>query len=64
LGRAVLTFNRTDFERLHRSGVDHSGIVSGRHDRDNLAQAARIHAALAGRAAGRWCVRVNRPAKP
>jgi predicted nuclease of predicted toxin-antitoxin system len=60
LGRAVLTYNRTDFERLHRQGADHSGILSATHDRDFPALAARIDTALAGRAPGRWCVRVNR----
>ena len=61
LGRIVLTLNRSDFERLDRHGADHMGIASGRHDRDHLAQAARIHAAFAGRTPGRWCIRVNRP---
>jgi predicted nuclease of predicted toxin-antitoxin system len=31
-GRAVLTFNRDDFLALHRSGVDHSGIVVCKDD--------------------------------
>lgn len=61
LGRVVLTLNRSDYERLDRSGIDHSGIVSGRHDKGHLAQAARIHAALTGFSPGRWCIRVNRP---
>jgi hypothetical protein len=64
LSRAVLTLNRTDFECLDKQGAAHSGIVSGRHDKGHIAQAARIHAALAGRSPGRWCIRVNRPAKP
>jgi hypothetical protein len=64
LGRAVLTLNRTDFERLDKQGAAHSGIVSGRHDKDHIGQARRIHAALSGRFPGRWCIRVNRPAKP
>ena len=61
LGRAVLTYNRRDFERLDRQGAPHSGIVSATHDRDFPALAARIHAALTGRTPGRWCIRVNRP---
>ncbi len=61
LGRAVLTYNRRDFERLHRQGADHSGILSAKHDGDFPALAVRIHAALTGLSAGRWCVRVNRP---
>ena len=64
LGRTVLTHNRRHFERLHRQGADHSGILSSTQDSDFPALAARIDAALASRAAGRWCVRVNRPAKP
>ncbi len=61
LGRAVLTHNRRHFERLHRHGADHSGILSATRDEDALALAARIDAALAGRSPGRWCLRVNRP---
>jgi len=64
LGRAVLTNNRRDFERLHRRGAAHSGILSATRDSDFLALAARIHAALSGRSPGRWCVRVNRPPTP
>jgi hypothetical protein len=61
LGRATLTHNRRHFERLHRQGVDHSGILSATRDDDSSALAARIDAALAGRSPGRWCLRVNRP---
>lgn len=61
LGRSVLTHNRWDFERLHRQGAVHSGILSATRDDDSSALAARIDAALAGRSPGRWCVRVNRP---
>jgi hypothetical protein len=64
LGRAVLTFNRRDFERLHRQGADHSGILSATRDPDSVALAGRIHAALSGRSPGRWCLRVNRPPPP
>src|SRR5436309_10175654 len=60
LSRAVLTFNRRHFERLHRQGTDHSGILSATHDPDFSALAARIHARLTGLSPGRWCVRVNR----
>jgi Domain of unknown function (DUF5615) len=48
LGRPVLTYNRWDFERLHRHGAPHSGILSATRDDDFSALAARIHAALAG----------------
>lgn len=65
LGRAVLTHNRKDFERLHRQGADHSGIVSTTEDPDDhAALAARSDAALAGMSPGRWTIRVNRPHKP
>ena len=61
LGRAVLTHNRRHFERLHRQGLHHSGILSATRDDDSSALATRIHAALSGRGHGRWCLRVNRP---
>jgi hypothetical protein len=64
LGRAVLTHNRRHFERLHRQGAAHSGILSAKQDPNYPALAARVHAALAGRALGRWCIRVNRPPSP
>ncbi len=64
LGRAVLTRNRRDYEHLNRQGADHSGILSATFDKNFPAQAARIDAALAGKKPGRWCIRVNRPAKP
>jgi Domain of unknown function (DUF5615) len=64
LGRAVITHNRTDFERLDRQGAPHSGILSATHDTDFPGLAARIHDALAGRTPARWCIRVNRPQKP
>jgi Domain of unknown function (DUF5615) len=65
LGRAVLTHNRRHFERLHRQGAPHSGILSAKQDAHNhTALAGRIDATLAGLYLGRWCVRVNRPPKP
>jgi hypothetical protein len=64
LGRAVLTYNRRHYERLHRKGTAHSGILSSTQDTDPPALAARIHAALAGLSSGRWCLRVNRPPSP
>ena len=61
LGRVVLTHNRRDFERLHRQGVSHRGIVSATHDPHNdAALALRMHNVLVGRSPGRWCLRVNR----
>jgi hypothetical protein len=65
LGRAVLTHNRRHFERLHRQGVAHSGILSATRDpKNHVALAGRVHAALAGLSPGRWCIRANRPPKP
>lgn len=61
LGRVVLTFNRWDFERLHRRGAAHSGILSATQDHDHYALAARIDATLRGVSPGRWHLRVNRP---
>jgi hypothetical protein len=61
LGRSVLTYNRRHFERLHRQGAPHSGILSATHDTDFPGLAARIDAALTGLSPGRWCLRVNRP---
>jgi Domain of unknown function (DUF5615) len=59
-GRIVLTFNRRHFERLHRQGHAHSGIVSCTRDADFAALAARIDQGVSGRSAGRWCLRINR----
>ena len=64
LGRAMLTYNRRHFERLHRQGPAHSGILSATHDSDFPGLATRIHAILAGLSPGRWCLRVNRPPSP
>jgi hypothetical protein len=61
LVRVVLTHNRRHFERLHRQGADHSGILSATRDDNSSALATRIDAALAGRSPSRWCVRVNHP---
>jgi hypothetical protein len=61
LGRAVLTVNRWDFEKLHRQGAAHSGIVSTTQDQDFVALAARIDAKIAGQSPGRWHLRINRP---
>jgi hypothetical protein len=63
LGRVVLTYNRRHYERLHRQGATHSGILSATQDTDHLALAARIQAALVGLAPGLWCLRVNRPSR-
>jgi hypothetical protein len=64
LGRAVVTYNRRHYERLHRRGLHHSGIVSATQDLDHEALADRIDQAISALRPGRWCIRVNRPAKP
>ncbi len=64
LGRPVVTHNRWDFERLHRQGDDHSGIIAATRDDDVGALAARIHGVVAGVTPGRWRLRVNRPRSP
>jgi predicted nuclease of predicted toxin-antitoxin system len=40
--RCVITFNRKDFLALHRSGVDHAGIVIFKDDRDRIQQAQMV----------------------
>lgn len=59
-GRSVLTHNRRHYERLHRQGLNHCGILSATQDADHAALSARIDAALAGLSPGRWCLRVRR----
>ena len=64
-GRAVLTYNRWDFERLHRQDPNHAGIISCTPEDDLDALAGRIDQAIAAAAplSGQH-VRVNRPAVP
>src|SRR5262245_30295870 len=62
--RAVLTYNRRHFERLHKQGASHHGILSATRDGDFPALAKRIGTALAGLSPGRWCIRVNKALKP
>jgi hypothetical protein len=47
-GRAVLTFNRKHFVRLHRERPEHAGIVVCSVDNRFADLAARIHAAIVG----------------
>ena len=44
--RVVLTLNRKDFKRLHKSHPDHAGIIICTDDGDRRALAERIHAAI------------------
>lgn len=41
--RILITFNRDDFIELHRSGINHSGIIICKDDRDYLGQAKFIN---------------------
>lgn len=64
-GRAVVTFNRLHFLRLHSAtNGEHEGIIVCSTDNDTTALARRIDAAIheAGVLKGHL-VRVNRPAK-
>lgn len=59
--RVVLTNNRLDFIRLHRSGLAHSGIVAFTLDPDIAALASRIDNVLTSPSAqGRFLARVDR----
>lgn len=40
---SVITFNRDDFVALHRSGINHAGIIICKDDRDYLGQAQALH---------------------
>ena len=60
-GRAVLTFNRKDFFRLHRRSTAHGGIIACTYDPDTVALARRIDRAVtsAGVISGE-CLRITR----
>ena len=61
-GRAVLTFNHSDFRRLHRADPLHGGIISCTRDSDIVALAGRIDRAIrtCGSLAGQF-IRIVRP---
>ena len=46
LGRAVITNDRRDYHRLHRTRPDHAGIITYTNAPDRAALADRIHAAV------------------
>ena len=46
--RAIITLNREDFLKLHRSGISHAGIIICKDDRDYVGQAQIAHAYLLG----------------
>jgi hypothetical protein len=61
-GRAVLTFNRRHFIRLHRQVSSHAGIVVCSRDPDVLALARRIDESLRGYPSfENQLIRVDRP---
>ena len=41
--RCVITFNRNDFVSLHRTGVDHEGIIICKDHVDHIAQASVVY---------------------
>ena len=45
-GRAVVTFDRRDYRRLHHQNPTHAGIIAPTDDPDVEALADRIHAAI------------------
>ncbi|MGH2416412.1 MAG: DUF5615 family PIN-like protein [Microcystaceae cyanobacterium] len=62
--RAVLTLNRRDFFRLHRSQTEHAGIVACKDDPDRERMVRRIHKAISAEANLKdKLIRVNRPAR-
>ncbi len=61
-GRAVLTFNRRHFIRLHDGVSSHAGIIACTRDDDVVALAKRIHQQLQGTPILlNQLLRVNRP---
>lgn len=63
-GRALLTFNRKHFIRLHREGKPHAGIIACTSDKDFAGLAQRIHDAIEtqGSLTGQL-IRINRPVR-
>ena len=63
-GRVLLSINKRDFIRLHKTNPDHAGIIICSQDADIAGQAERIHTAinkqqsLAGQ-----LIRIHRPEK-
>jgi hypothetical protein len=65
LGRALLTFNRRHFRRLHPAAQPHRGIVICTRDSSAAALAARVHEALvACPALDGQLIRIYRPPTP
>ena len=60
--RAVVTINRRDFIRLHRTHPIHAGIIVCTQDIDTEGQASRIHQAIQTvKDLANQLLRVNRP---
>jgi len=62
--RAIVTFNRRDFVRLHvSSGGQHTGIIVCSEDSDYKALAGRIHVEVRNLPSlGQQLIRINKPA--
>jgi hypothetical protein len=64
-GRAIVTFNKRDFVRLHHSVATHSGIIVCSFDTNFTALAARIDAALKPLGAlDNQLIRIHKPNLP
>jgi predicted nuclease of predicted toxin-antitoxin system len=62
--RALLTFNRRDFIRLHREVSSHAGIVVCSRDDDVFALAERIHRQVESESSlHNQLFRINRPSR-
>jgi hypothetical protein len=60
--RAVLTFNRRHFVRLHTRGRSHAGVIVCTRDPDTGGLAARIHEAVSScPALDAQLIRITRP---
>jgi hypothetical protein len=65
LRRAILTFNRRDFIKLHKQTPRHSGIIVCTFDKDSGALAQRIHQSVqAASTLDGKLLRINRPHVP
>ncbi len=63
--RAIITFNRRHFIRLHQQNSSHCGIVVCSRDPDDVDLARRIDTAIAGQFdLSGHLLRVNRPHRP
>jgi hypothetical protein len=64
-GRAVLTFNRRHFRRLHPASQTHAGVIVCTWDQDAATLAARIHAAVESHSTLEGqLIRITRPPRP